>query len=271
MDHGIYELHTYINENIPIIYHKRMIIGELNYYMHWHENIEILFVTAGTLKIRLDDTIYYVAENETAVVNSSVMHDLASKEEMVEYDCLIIDKDFCEQYGFFIDEIHIREVVKEYELCDINNRIKYLLTEKPPYFEADVIACLLNILTILFRRHIDKKEDYNQNKNVTMIKDGIKWIGKHFKEQISVDEISENVGYSRYYFSRCFKDVTGCTVNEYINRVRINYAYKKLREGEMSVGEVSLMCGFTDISYFTKIFKKHTGILPSKVAKNVKD
>ena len=39
----------------------------------------------------------------------------------------------------------------------------------------------------------------------------------------------------------------------------------------MSVGEVSLMCGFTDISYFTKIFKKHTGILPSKVAKNVKD
>ena len=64
--------------------------------------------------------------------------------------------------------------------------------------------------------------------------------------------------------------MTGCTVNEYINRVRINYAYKKLREEDLSVGEVSDACGFSDISYFTKIFKKHTGILPSKVEKKKK-
>lgn len=267
MNHGSYEPHTYANENIPIIYHKRTIIGEWEYYMHWHENIEIIFVTSGVLKVRLDDTTYYAGENETVIINSSVMHDFSAAEKSVEYDCLIIDKGFCEQYGFFIDEMHIEEIVREYEFFDINNKIKYLLTEKPAYFEADVTSCLLNILVLLFRSHISKSEAYNKNKSIAMIKDGIAWIGKHFKEQISVDEVSENAGYSKYYFSRCFKEVTGCTVNEYITRVRINYAYKKLREGKMSVGEVSVLCGFSDISYFTKIFKKQTGILPSKVVK----
>lgn len=270
MFNGSYELHTYENENIPIIYHKRSIIGKWEYYMHWHENIEILFVTKGVLEIRLDDIIYYAGENETVIVNSSVMHDLAARDESVEYDCLIIDKSFCEQYGFFVDESHIDEVVREFELCDINNKIKYLWTEKPAFFEAEVVSSLINILVILFRKHIGQKEDYNKNKSVVMVKDGIKWIGKHFKEQITVDEVSEHAGYSKYYFSRCFKEVTGCTVNEYVNRVRINYAYKKLRDGSMSVGEVSEACGFSDISYFTKIFKKHTGLLPSKVEKKKK-
>lgn len=267
MNRGMYELHKYENEKIPIIYHKRTIIGEWDYYMHWHENVEILFITSGTLEIRLDDSIYYANENETVVVNSSVMHDLAAVKDSVEYDCLIIDKSFCEQYGFFIDEMHIEEIVNEYILCDINNRIKYLWTEKPPYYEADVIASLLNILTVLFRNHISQKESFSKNSGVEMVKEGIKWIGKHFKEQIVVDDVAKRVGYSKYYFSRCFKEVTGSTVNEYINRVRINYAYKKLREGISSVGEVSSACGFSDISYFTKIFKKYTGILPSKIEK----
>ena len=239
-------------------------------FMHWHENIEILFVTSGVLEIRMDDTVYYAGENETVVVNSSVMHDLSSAKESAEYDCLIIDKSFCEQYGFYIDETHIEEIVNEYQLCDINNKIKYLWTEKPAYYEADVVASLLNILTVLFRNHISQKENFNKNTGVAMVKDGVKWIGKHFKEQIAVDDVAEHVGYSKYYFSRCFKEVTGCTVNEYVNRVRINYAYKKLREGSMSVGEVSFVCGFSDISYFTKIFKKYTGILPSKVEKKKK-
>ena len=268
MYNGSYELHTYINENIPIIYHRRTIIGEWEYYMHWHENIEILFITEGVLEIRLDDTTYYAETNDTVIINSSVMHDLAAADGSVEYDCLIIDKSFCEQYGFYIDETHIEEIVNEYTLCDINNRIKYLWTEKPAYYEADVAACLLNILTVLFRNHISKKENYNKNKNIEMVKKGIKWIGKHFKEEIGVDEVSENVGYSKYYFSRCFKEVTCSTVNEYINRVRINYACKKLREDGVSVGDVSAMCGFADISYFTKVFKKYTGVLPSRIEKN---
>lgn len=220
------------------------------------------------MEIRLDDAVHYADVGDVVVVNSSVMHDLSTAVDRVDYDCLIIDKDFCEQYGFFVDETHIEEVVKEKGLVELNEKIKWLLSEKPEYYEPEVIACLINIMTILFRGHINDSVDYDTNKNLTMVKAGIKYIGKHFKEQIGVEDVSGNVGYSKYYFSRCFKEVTGCTVNEYINKVRINYADKKFREEKMSVSDVATLCGFSDISYFTKIFKKYTGTLPSKVEKS---
>lgn len=267
MKHGSYEFHAYQNEKIPIIYNKWTIIDTWDYYMHWHENIEILFITHGKLEIRMDDAVYYADEGDVAVVNSGAMHYLSVVGERVDYDCLIVDKNFCEQYGFFVDEKHIEEVFRDDELTKLNERIRWLLGEKPAYYEPEVIACLIKIMTIFFRSHTGDSVSYGANKNLAMVKAGIKYIDKHFKEQIGVEDVSLSVGYSKYYFSRCFKEVTGCTVNEYINRVRIKYADKKFREEKTSVSDVAALLGFSDISYFTKIFKKYTGKLPSEVGK----
>ena len=59
--------------------------------------------------------------------------------------------------------------------------------------------------------------------------------------------------------------ITGYTVNSYINRAKIEQAYRELSSGEVSVGDIAEEYGFNDISYFTKVFKKYTNLLPSKV------
>ena len=124
---------------------------------------------------------------------------------------------------------------------------------------------VIEILTLLYRKYQFTKTRYIKNKNIEMVKSGISYIKKHFYEQPSVDDIANHAGYSKYYFCRCFKEITGYTVNSYINSVKIEHAKELLTTHNQSVSEVSEICGFSDISYFTKIFKKYTGVLPSKL------
>ena len=102
-----------------------------------------------------------------------------------------------------------------------------------------------------------------------MVKKGIKYISKHLKEALTVDEIADYAGYSKYYFCRCFKDITGYTVNSYINQAKIARTYKILCRGESTVGDVAAEYGFSDISYFTKVFKKYSGMTPSEYRKTI--
>lgn len=263
-----YERHTndkYANINLPIIFHYDRVQGRTFYHIHWHENIEILFFDEGTCEVLVDEHIYTVNKNEIAVINSGEIH--ATRAVMGEtcYYCLIINKKLCEQFGFFIDEQQICNVIKNDFLFKKLDEIKKELSTKSEFYIPSVMSAVLEILTVLYRNHQFTKTRYEKNKNIEMVKSGISFIKKHLDEQLSIDDIANHTGYSKYYFCRCFKDVTGYTVNTYINREKVENAKEMLANKQFSVSEVSEMCGFSDISYFTKIFKKYTGILPSKV------
>lgn len=264
----VYERHTndiYANINLPIIFHYDKIQGRTFNHIHWHENIEILFFDKGVCEVLIDEHVYKVQENEIAVINSGEIH--ATRAFMGEtcYDCLIIDKKLCEQFGFFIDEQQVCNVIKNDFLLKKVKELKKELNSKNEFYIPAVMSAVLEILTVLYRNHRFTKTNYEKNKNIEMVKNGIRFIKKHFDEQLSVDDIAQYAGYSKYYFCRCFKEITGYTVNSYINSVKIENAKEMLISKELSVSEVSEICGFSDISYFTKIFKKYTGILPSKV------
>ena len=73
------------------------------------------------------------------------------------------------------------------------------------------------------------------------------------------------MGLSKYHFIRKFKEATGQTVVSYINAVRIEHAERMLREGEHSVAQVAEACGFPNHSYFSKVFARLRGVLPSEI------
>ena len=68
---------------------------------------------------------------------------------------------------------------------------------------------------------------------------------------------------SKYYFEKCFKSVTGYTPISYLNHIRCDRAQRLLLNTDKSIGEICAECGFADQSYFTKVFKKTTGALPT--------
>jgi AraC-like DNA-binding protein len=77
-----------------------------------------------------------------------------------------------------------------------------------------------------------------------------------------VDALSRKAYLSRNMFFKWFKEQFGVTPLDYINRERIKLAKQLLADKRNNVSSVSLQCGFTDVNYFVRLFKKSEGITP---------
>jgi two-component system, response regulator YesN len=98
-------------------------------------------------------------------------------------------------------------------------------------------------------------------KNRQMVGYAKKYIDENFTRNISLDSIAVHVSISRYYLSRTFSSLEGISITDYIQSVRIQKAKQLLLDGK-TVSEVCYMTGFNDPAYFSKCFRKHTGVPP---------
>ncbi|MBQ3181296.1 MAG: helix-turn-helix transcriptional regulator [Clostridia bacterium] len=271
MNDKTYENHYNIINKSPARFHTE-VNGGWSFRGRWHEDMEILFIVEDSALVRLNNVVYTATPGDIIVINSSIMHSIIAKNKYVTYHCLIIDKDFCERYGFFIDENHINDLIRDPEIFALARNIRKEEDEKGDFYKSAVTSDTLKILTLLFRRHLVSNYAFkDESKNLKMVKDAMKYMKNNFCEPLSLDEIAEKIGYSKYHFCRCFKEITGSTVVTYMNDLKINYAYSQLKNTDASITDIATMCGFSDISYFTKTFKKHLGVLPSKVQRNKKE
>ena len=110
---------------------------------------------------------------------------------------------------------------------------------------------------------------YNDTKHANIIHRCVQHISVHYAERLTLDEMADMVYMSPAYLSRVFKNETGVTFNQYINRVRITKAKELLRNRRLKLTDISLMVGYEDQSYFTRVFKKLEGISPSRYRNKV--
>ena len=92
--------------------------------------------------------------------------------------------------------------------------------------------------------------------------EAIATIHRHADEELRVADLAADAGWTSNYFGERFKQVTGLTVQHYINKLRIDRARLLLEDYERSVTEIALAVGYDDPSYFGRVFKQLTGITP---------
>lgn len=98
--------------------------------------------------------------------------------------------------------------------------------------------------------------------NATRLHYVLAYIQQHLTEKISVDTLSSKAYLSRNTFFRWFKEQFGITPVEYINRERIKHAKQLMSNGKDSISNIAMQCGFSDVNYFVRLFKKMEGITP---------
>lgn len=91
-----------------------------------------------------------------------------------------------------------------------------------------------------------------------------KYLDEHFREKISLDELSGMFYIDKYYLSRRFKQYYGTTVNAYLQKVKITHAKHLLRFTKLSIEEIAADCGVDDANYFARLFKKIEGMSPGE-------
>ena len=86
----------------------------------------------------------------------------------------------------------------------------------------------------------------------------------HLAEDIDVSQMAKEAGCSRAHFSRIFKQAYGVPPAQFLTDLRLSSAIRMLQMEFCSIKEISVRCGFRDVSYFCKVFRKHHGISPEK-------
>ena len=104
----------------------------------------------------------------------------------------------------------------------------------------------------------------NNSRPINMAK---KYIQEHFASRLSLEEISDHVGFNPSYFATLFKKETGQTIVEYLTDVRIQQARQMLRTTRLTAQEICDAVGYHDSKHFLKTFKKATGISPIEYRK----
>ncbi|WP_238046422.1 PocR ligand-binding domain-containing protein [Enterococcus mundtii] len=95
------------------------------------------------------------------------------------------------------------------------------------------------------------------------INKAIEYINKNLSRNITLDEVANHVYLSHYYFSRLFKKELGISFVNYLNKQRIEQAKELLRQTNLNVQKIAYRIGYTQPSYFCKLFKKETGTTPA--------
>ncbi len=260
---GLYEYHG-LSDGLPIILHLDTLKkdGYGKSVANWHENIELLFCISGTGHTIINSNSVETKAGAITVINSGMMHCTIADSDVFQYYCLIIDTNFLKTLGLDVENTSLAEFIKDDQLNEYFMAIVTEYYEKNDFFEAAIKGNIASLVSHLFRHYsLGKKEKIADD----IIKQSIKYIGQHFKEDILLSDIAQHVGFSRFYFSRKFTETVGCSVREYIQMIRCREAEKLLLTQKFTVSEVSAECGFSDVSYFTKTFKKVLGYLPSKI------
>lgn len=111
-----------------------------------------------------------------------------------------------------------------------------------------------------YLKHIEINSD---RRNQQAIQNAAEYIQKNFRSKITIEDIARFVYLSPCYVSRIFKKGLGCTLMEYLTKVRVEEAKKMLKNPKYNVMKVAEESGFEDPAYFTRVFKKSEGITPS--------
>ena len=157
-----------------------------------------------------------------------------------------------------------------------------LFTKYPGYTDSDMYLHIKSIMIENIFEYSDLAEwqgsvtDYvvylsallKQNtKESPYITEALDFIKSHFKKNINMAMVANQVSVNYTWFSEKFKEHTGLNFNEYLKRLRIDEAKKLLEKGTFKVYEVSERSGFSDVKYFMKIFREETGMSPTEWSK----
>ncbi|TDO83382.1 AraC family two component transcriptional regulator [Halanaerobium saccharolyticum] len=158
-------------------------------------------------------------------------------------------------------------------LVFLNRRLMEYYNEQQPFLEMqrleneikqiNNLEGLQNYFEQLIDNLIADLDNNAKEKKVDIIETVKDYIRENYSKDISLDDVADYISFSKYYLSKLFKEVEGINYKDYLIKVRMEEAKKRLKKGDkikVVAGEV----GYSDRNYFSRAFKKYTGLSPGK-------
>ena len=250
--------------------------------VHWHDELEIIYVKSGFLTVNISGENYIGKPGDAFVVSPGNLHFMGSQTGTVDYFTFLfplkyiafraddmLDDKLIEPLnsGHLMISPEIKDTVKEQ--CEQLARVYAAEIDES---ESKITGQIRKkIILLQFIHELWKKGFIVENDTTgrnTVEKEMISYIQQNYKGKILLREFGEQFHLSEKYISRYFKEHFHITLSQYVTYLRLEHAKQMLQETDISVTEVAMQSGYQNISYFIRSFKKTYGVSPLKYRKS---
>ena len=229
---------------------------------NFHEELEIELCTEGCGSVLLNGESLDFGIGDIIVVNSDVVHYTGTSDRLV-YTCLIVKLDFCATVGIEPRDLFFSQKIQSPALRALIDELCALYADDSLSFRrARMCETVLRILIELAQNHSEERREFGGERPLQIIRETLCYIRESYAQKITLDELSKRVYTDKYALCRLFMSTTGYTIVDYITSYRPQKAAELISSGS-TVAEAARACGFDNLSFFTKTFKKYMGSLPS--------
>ncbi len=247
--------------------------------IHWHEEVEIIVIKKGEGIVSVDLTEYEVQKGDVIFVMSGQLHGIRQLDSStMEYENILFKPTLLKSRGHdmcweqFISPLlsassTIFPVIRSnHKLETYIQNIDELCDEKHTGYQVAVKGYLYQIIHFLLSECatvISKSSKRYTDK----IKTVLSYVDAHYAENISVESMAKLCFYSKSYFMKFFKESMGSSFVSYLKDYRLEIASRMLLATDDNILDISSACGFDNLSYFNRSFKKKYGVTPGKYRK----
>lgn len=254
--------------------------------LHWHEEMEIIYVEEGSVSILVRNAEYIVHSGEFVLIHPQTIHAIRQDEDIRGFYHNILFRfsmlesgadDLCRKK--YLEPIYNRQMLMpEYIPLShpLNDQIAPLIrsllndpqesrTHDELLIKAKLFEILYNILG--YCEKADKEQAY-EDIVFDKLKQSLNYLENNYAENITVESMAAVSNYSVSHFSKLFRQMTGESLTQYLKNYRLETAASRLLNEPTKVSEIALSCGFSNLSYFSRAFYQKYKMTPSEFRKN---
>lgn len=262
------------------VYHGNIPEWITSFPLHWHDDFELIYCTAGQIRVTLWGSAYTLCAKDLIVILPHAVHSIEQESKTGgEYFNIMFHPSLFEGSGsslcydkyvapfltgektidfFYPFDSPLNQTVTPCILSLLEHRAESYST-----YELLIMSSLFFLLYHINRYSFTATSDNSALQlSYSRLKNALYDIRKFYDRRLSVHEAAKHCGFSESHFMKLFKDFTGMSFNAYLVDYRLNMAAKQLVETGLNVIDIAENCGFHNHSYFTRAFRNKYGKTP---------
>lgn len=268
---GKQEFVTYIEHSSLRIWYSEV---PWHYESHCHSAVEIIMPVKGEVIYELDDTTYAVQADEVLIVPPNCVHALTMHAGSARYLLLFEPDSIFSMRDMPLVEEMLQTPIYLTGQQELQGAVRALLMQCVNCYEKKEFLWNTMCYSYLMQMYARLGQSnlvpaapprMEARRMEPEIVDSARlYIDQNFKRSITLEDVSAFAGFSKYYFSRVFKQQMGVSFSEYLRGKRVSMAEDLLIHSRQSIQDIAVASGFGSIATFNRVFRESRGCTPSR-------
>ena len=253
---------------------KASIVQIVNRNTHVHRALELGLALEGSGQVRVGNATFPIGRGSLFFFNANEPHEIyASNQAGIRIAYLQVASSFCNEYVSSFRNLELLQNdltaylpwQQHQELVKL--MVNALMDYMSPISDLYALKCICSICQLYTKilsyvpyRQMEESTYLSKSKKMARLNRITEYIDENYAEKITLEELAEKEEISVTYLSHFIKENLSMTFQEYISSVRFERALKLLRGSSMCLTDVSVVCGFSDVKYLTRMLEKHFGM-----------